>query len=65
MVRDPSLLTLKEKFEAIDTLFKNPSKARDAARDIVQKNRKINPMEVKAIIETMPIKWKTLGGGIH
>ncbi len=54
--------TLNEKFEAIDDRFRNPSKARDAARYIVQKNRKIKADERKAIIETIPINKKTLEG---
>ncbi len=56
------MLTLEEKFEAIDDRFKNPSKARDAARYIVKKNHKITSEERKAIIETIPIKRKTLEG---
>ncbi len=56
------MLTLEEKFEAIDDRFKNPSKARDAARYIVKSNRKIKTDERKAIIETIPIKEKTLQG---
>ena len=54
--------TLDEKFEAIDDRYRNPSKQRDAARYIVQKNRKIKADERKAIIETIPINKKTLEG---
>ncbi len=56
------MLTLEEKYEAIDDRFKNPSKARDAARYIVNKNLKIKSEERKAIIEAIPIKRKTLEG---
>ncbi len=54
--------TLEDKFEAIDDRFKNPSKARDAARYIVRKNHKITSDERKAIIAEIPINKKTLEG---
>ncbi len=54
--------TLQDKYEAIDDRFKEPSKARDAARYIVRMNHKITSDERKAIIAEIPIKRKTLEG---
>ncbi len=56
------MTTIEEKLKAIDDRFRNPSKQRDAARYIVRKNSKITSDERKAIIETIPIKRKTLQG---
>lgn len=50
------------KLEAIEDRFRIDSKGYDAARWIIRQNRRITSEERKALVQEIPIKYKTLQG---